>query len=275
MKDPYLILGVSRNASDEEIKSAYRTLAKEHHPDKGGSHEKFAEINAAYDSIKNKESRDKLNHHEPSDNQFGGFYRNNPFENSPFGPGGMFNFENIFAQQFNRAVRNSDVSVTLYVTIDDVLHNATKIVDVKLPNGQSRQVEIKIPVGVTENSKVKYHGFGGNINSAEPGDLIVTFKIKKDDRFIISEYDIIMKLSISLGEALIGTEKTITIPDNKQIKLKIRAGTQDGTKLRIPESGLPRRGDSNGNLYIEIKVKIPELSAADLDKPLRELLFKS
>jgi curved DNA-binding protein len=276
MTDPYSILGVSKSASDEEIKQAYRKLAKEHHPDRGGDSQKFAEISSAYDSIKNHESRDTFNRQSSNEDYFSGFHRNSPYGNNPFGPGGLFDFESIFSQQFNQTAKNNNVTVTVHVSIEDIINNANKNIDIRLPNGTTRQVTIKIPSGVTEGSKIKYQGFGDNSNqNLPPGDLIVLYKIKNDNRFTINEYDVTMTLDIALGEAMLGTEKTITTPDNKKLKLKIRPGTQSGTKLRIPESGLPDRNRRNGNLYIELKVKIPQINENDLDSTLREIIFKS
>ena len=104
------------------------------------------------------------------------------------------------------------------------------------------------------------------------GDLLVNFQIKPHKEYNLQGHNLHKKLNISLKEALIGSEKLINTLDNRGIKLHIKAGTQSGTKLRIPESGLPRRNSPNGDLIIEVRVNIPKLNEQDLDKTLKEIL---
>lgn len=274
MIDPYKVLGVSKSSSDSDIKTAYRKLAKEFHPDKGGSHEKFAEINAAYDSIKDADARAKLTEEQSLQN-----YQFSRTQRDPFA-----DFNDLFTQHFGgqnpfkhnmhdfRAKpHNRDINITYSVDLEDVFNCVKKNLNISLPTGAQRAVTIEIPKGVTQGTQIKYDGFGDNSYPGKAGNLIVTYVIKNHSRFKVEDYNIIYPLELSLKEAMIGAEKIIETLDKRSLKLHIKSGTQPGTRLRIPEGGLPRRDAPNGNLYVEINVKIPELKLQDLDKTLTEV----
>lgn len=263
MTDPYSILGVNKNASDSEIKSAYRKLAKENHPDRGGDGERFAQINAAYDSIRDADARSAYQ----QEQDFSRYQQ----QGNPFRTSAPFDFEDLFAQHFNRTPRNQDISITVYVELEDIIRSTTKTIQYNLNNGHKREVEIKVPKGVTEDTKVRFAGLGDNTKPAPAGNLFVTFRIKNHSEYSVEEFDLIKKLNINIKEAMIGTERQIDTLDGRSLRLHIKPGTQSGTRLRIPEGGLPRRGHPNGNLYIEVKVNIPSLSQEDLTKTLDEL----
>jgi curved DNA-binding protein len=255
MTDPYSILGVTPGASDAEIKSAYRKLVKEHHPDTGGDGERFAQINAAYDNIKSADTRSEFQQSQTQQAHHAGF-----------------KFEDMFSQQFGRTPRNRDVSVTVYADLEDVYHCSSKTIGINLGNGSIREVEITIPKGATHDTKVRFAGFGDNTRPGQAGNLFVTFKINAHPEYKVSEYDLTKVLSISILEAMVGTERTIHTLDNRTLKLHIKPGTQSGTRLRIPDSGLAHRSNTKGNLYVEIHVTIPALTTEDLDKPLKDLI---
>lgn len=268
MTDPYSILGVNKNATDSEIKSAYRKLAKEHHPDRGGDGERFAQINAAYDSIRDAGSRSSYQ----QEQDFSNFEQHgDPFKFRTNFNSSSFNFEDLFAHHFNRTPRNRDISITVYVDLEDVIQSTTKTIQYNLNNGNSREVELTIPKGVTEDTKVRFAGLGDDTNPGQAGNLFVTFRIKSHKDYTVEEYDLVKKININIKEAMVGTERQIDTLDGRSLRLHIKPGTQSGTRLRIPEGGLPRRGYPNGNLYIEIKVTIPSLTSEDLTKTLDEL----
>jgi len=268
MTDPYEVLGVTPNSSDSELKSAYSKLAKEHHPDRGGDGEKFAKINAAYDSIRDSDAR--ANYQQEKD--FSQYQQQrNPFEfRANFGDN-SFDFEDLFAQHFNRTPRNQDVSITVYVELEDVYNGDMKTIRYNLNNGKTREVDIQIPKGVTENTKVRFSGLGDNTKPGPAGNLFVTFRLKSHPEFSVEDYNLVKRLNINIIEAMVGTEKTIQTLDKRNLKLHIKPGTQSGTRLRIPESGLPQKNQPNGNLFIEIKVNIPSLTEQDLDKKISDL----
>ena len=267
MNDPYSILGVSRGASDSEIKQAYRTKAKQHHPDKGGDSKLFAEINNAYDQIKDASARQNF-----ENSQFGP--SNFQQSHSPFEMNFGTNFDDVFNQMFGDRVRRphrqQHVNITYYVELEDVFNCVEKLVNITMPDGQSKPIKLKIPRGISDGSQVRYAGMA-------PGgqDLVVEFKLKPNREYQIDEYNLIKKIDISLYDAMLGADKIINTLDNRNIKLHIKAGTQSGTKLRIPESGLPRKNLPNADLLIEIKVKIPKLQETDLNKTLNQILSEN
>tara|TARA_B100000902_G_scaffold260049_1_gene246295 strand:- start:1613 stop:2404 length:792 start_codon:yes stop_codon:yes gene_type:complete len=263
MQNPYDTLGVSRDSTDTEIKTAYRKLAKKHHPDAGGDQKRFAEISSAYDSIKDADAR--FNHEQQSQPHM----KTNTF-NQHYG-----DFNDIFNNMFGHHAPNGpfggvqrDIDVTYHVEIKDVFDCATKQINVSMPNGMSKPVSITIPRGINHGSRVQYAGM-----SPMGGDLYVRFMFKKTNTYSVdNNNNLTSKKTIDLKTAAFGGEMIVNTLDERNIKVTIQPGTQSGTKLRIPESGLPRRNSPNGDLIIEIKVVIPKLSIPDLYKPVQDVL---
>ena len=270
MQSPYDTLGVSANASDAEIKKAYRKLAMEHHPDKGGDNNKFSEINNAFDTIKDAESREK---HQQSQAGPSAFHQqhahNNPFQD--------FNsvFDNMFGgfnhQHFRDPRRHQprEIHITYDADIEDVYNNKEINLNISMPNSTlNKPVTIRIPRGITNGVKVGYQGMGPN-----GMDLVVQFNFKRHPKFTVDiDNNILTTEKIDLKTAMMGGDKILTTIEGKQIKLNIKSGTQSGTKLRIPECGLPRNNMPNGDMYIEIQVSIPKLEPKDLYKTVSEVL---
>ena len=263
MNNPYDVLGVNAGSSDQEIKTAYRRLAKKHHPDAGGNQQRFAEISSAYESIKDADARST---HEQSQQPR---MDSNTFHHH-FG-----DFNDIFNNMFGQHSSNGpfgghtrDIDVTYHVEIKDVFDCATKQLNVSMPNGMSKPVSITIPRGINHGSRVQYAGM-----SPMGGDLYVRFMFKKTSNYSAdNNNNLISKKTLDLKTAAFGGEMIITTLDDRSIKVTIQPGTQSGTKLRIPESGLPRRNKPNGDLIIEIKVVIPKLSIPDLYKTVQDVL---
>ena len=266
MQNPYDTLGVSRDSTDTEIKQAYRKLAKKYHPDAGGDQKRFAEISSAYDSIKDAEARFQ-NEQQQSYQQP---HMNTSAFNQNFG-----DFNDVFNQMFGQHSHNGpfgghtrDIDVTYHVEIKDVFDCATKQINVTMPNGMSKPVSVTIPKGINHGSRVQYAGM-----SPMGGDLYIRFMFKKTATYSTdNNNNLISKRTLDLKTAAFGGQMIVNTLDNRSIKVTIQPGTQSGTKLRIPESGLPRRNRPNGDLIIEIKVVIPKLSIPDLYKPVQDVL---
>lgn len=265
MRDPYQTLGVGRNATAEEIKSAYRKLAKKYHPDLGGDPEKFKEINEANDILSDP---DKKAHYD-----YGGF-------NQSFNPGAQayrsgthFHFDdifsnedfmNIFAQAAGfpggrRRPKNSNIRIRMSVTLESILQEQTKTIDINSSTG-SKQVEIKIPAGIHDGAIITYRGMGQNTYADQPaGDLMVEVTVVPHERFNRMNEDLHSNITIDCFKATLGTSIEFVTIRNKRVKVNIPAGSQSGTVLRLPGEGLPsmNRNKYVGSQYLRINISIP------------------
>lgn len=264
--DPYQTLGISENASDQDIKSAFKNLAKKYHPDRGGDESKFKEINEAYDKIKTQEKRQQYE----ASKQFGG----DGF-NFNFAQGDPFDMQDMFAQFFGgdpfnqgrRAYRrqptNKNIQIDLEITLLEAFHGTKKFFNLdQLPN----KINIDVPPGVDHGQTIRYKGLGTkNIKNQPPGDLLVKIHIKPHPDFKRNKLDLHTETSVSAFEAIIGTSKEIKTVDGISIKLKIPAGTQPNTTLRIPQHGM-RNGMYVGDFFVHVNVSIPKnLTEEDMD----------
>lgn len=263
----YSTLGVSEDASPEEIKKAYRKLASKHHPDKGGDNAVFQNIQVAYDTLSNPQKRQQ---YDMQRNGFGG------------APGGMefhFNHGNIhdifknfgfhfdmgghdpFAHQRQQQVRrNRDLRIHLSIPLASTLEEQTKTVIVQTTNGHKETVEVKIPKGISDGSQIKYAGLGDNLfNTIPRGDLYVQFTVTPPPGFVANGIDVYTVISVNCLQAITGAQVHVTGIDNKVFALTIPQGTQPGTRFRIPNQGLYQMNtDTRGHLYVEVEVTVPQ-----------------
>lgn len=261
MRDPYQILGVDRNASAEEIKSAYRKLAKKHHPDLGGNPEKFKEINEAHDILSDPNKKAQYD--------FGGFSpgAQNYRQGAHFRFDDIFSnddFMNIFAQAAGfpgarRRPKNSNIRIRLSVPLESLLQEQVKTVDISTGSG-NKQVEIKIPPGIHDGAVITYRGMGQDTFPDQPaGDLMVEVTVLPHERFVRMNEDLHSSITIDCFKATIGTSIEFVTIRNKRIKVSIPAGSQNGTVLRLPSEGLPSLNRKNfvGSQYLKINISIP------------------
>lgn len=264
MRDPYEILGINRTANADEIKSAYRKLAKKHHPDLGGDPEKFKELNEAHDILGD---ATKKAHYD----QFGFNQQIDP--RNAYRAGTHFHFEdvfnnedfmNIFAQAAGfpggrRKPKNSNIRIRLSISLESILQEQIKNIDINTGNG-NKQVEIKIPAGIHDGAVITYRGMGQNTYSDQPaGDLMVEITIPPSERFSRANEDLHSNITIDCFRATLGTSiEFITIRD-KRVKVTIPAGCQSGTVLRLPGEGLPSMNRSKfiGSQYLRINISVP------------------
>ncbi len=261
MRDPYETLGVSRTATAEEIKSAYRKLAKKYHPDLGGDPEKFKEINEAHDVLSDPNKKAHFDH--------GGFNQNA----QSFRAGTHFHFEdifnnedfmNIFAQAAGfpgarRKPKNSNIRIRLSVPLESILQEQVKTIDIG-PTNSNKQVEIKIPAGIHDGAVITYRGMGQNTYPDQPaGDLLVEITVLQHERFNRVNEDLHSNITIDCFKATLGTSVEFVTIRGKRIKVTIPAGSQNGTVLRLPSEGLPsmNRNKFVGSQYLRINVSVP------------------
>jgi DnaJ-class molecular chaperone len=274
--DYYNVLGVRRGASDDEIKKAYRKLAMQHHPDRGGDEKRFKEISTAYDILSDPQKRQMFDAGvDPNNQNTGSFYRQGPFE---FHMGGMppgmddifstFGFGNGFARQR----KNKSISINVEVTLQDVLTGKDIDAEITLPSGQKKMINISVPPGIEHGQQIKYQGMGDNsIQGIRAGDLIVNVFLINDTEFRREGTSLILERKISAWNAILGTTLDIKTLDAKTLNISIPAGTQPETVLRITSEGLPdMRTRIKGNLLLRVKVDIPR----NLNQTERSLVEK-
>ena len=266
----YNTLGVAENATPEDIKRAYRKLASQHHPDRGGDTHKFQSIEEAYRVLSDPGSRQRYD-----------------MERQGFGPGGAqqwhfhtgmhpdidaifqqfgFGFGSPFGQPQQR--RNKDLRVEIPVPLVSTLEEQKKTISVQTTNGERTTVEVVIPRGVTNGTTVKYSGLGDNLfNTLPRGDLYVHIKVHPAEGFAVHGIDLYTQVHVNCLTAVAGGDIVVTGIDGLQFNINIQPGTQPNVKYRLPGHGLYQmNGQARGDLYAEMVLTVPNnLTAQQLD----------
>jgi len=283
MKNYYDILGVSEDASNEQIKKAFKDIAKKEHPDRGGDETVFKEANEAYDTLKNSQKR----HDYDTMRKFGGPRQGggeHPFFNeeifgdffSGFGNGGDMDFGGRFnftpqgrSFKSNRQRGNRNVQVRMAISIKEAMMNNEKTINYKLPSGREEFATVKIPAGVQNGVTFKFAGMGDDSIRNQPrGDLMVVMSVLDSDGYTRKGNDLYTDKTIDCFQAVRGHEFNLRTLEDKIMKVKVPAGTQPNTLLAVKGQGMPVHKTLNikGNLYVKIHILIPQLSAQDLKK---------
>lgn len=242
MIDYYKTLGVSRTASEQEIKQAYRKLASQHHPDRGGDTAKFQEIQAAYAVLSDGQKRREYDNPRAQHEFPGGF----GFHSGPQG----FDFDavfNMFGQRFTDP-RPQPTRVSLWISLRDVYEGGSRIIGIGNSN-----IEINLPVGVQDGENVRYPKLG-------PGstDLIIQFRIKPDAVWTRQGNDMLCEASAEIWDFILGSEMPIKNINDEELTVKLPAHTQPNTTLRLRGRGFPSRQGVRGDLLIRMTARLPE-----------------
>ena len=275
MANAYETLGVPKGASDEEIKRAYRKLASQHHPDKGGDTHRFQEIQSAYDTLSDPVKRQQ--HDNP--NPFGahGFHQAGPghFEFHFGGAGPEDIFQQFFSQGFghnpfqrqHQPRRNKDLRVSLTVSLASTLENQKKTISVQTTKGDRYNVDVEIPRGINDGTTIKYSQMGDNMfETLTRGDLYVIINLQPDNRFEIQGINLITNLEIDSIDAMTGTDKIVQGIDNREYSIKIPQSCQFGQKFGLQGQGLFQMNSNHrGDLIVNLVIKTPTLTADQLN----------
>jgi len=301
-RDYYEVLGISRNASGDDVQQAYRKLARRHHPDVNKNphaEEKFKEINEAYQVLKDPETRRRYDRFGPDFRQIPegfeetmgagrgtggrGFRRDGARTGgSPFGAeweyhdsgidledllGGMFG-----ARGSGGPIPGADQEAELTLTVEDAYRGGRRSITLAGPSGP-RSYEVNIPPGITDGQRIRLAGQGGRgRGDAVAGDLYLVVRLAPHPRYRVQGRDIYVDLPVSPWEAALGATIAVETPGG-QGKVRVPPGSSTGRRLRLRGQGLPNPGGSPGDVYAEVKVVVPP-TLSERERELFEELAK-
>jgi len=292
--DYYKVLGVDKNASEEDIKTAYRKLARKHHPDLNPNdkeaHKKFQQINEANEVLSDPEKRKKYDQYgkdwqhaeqfeqarqsqQQGGQGFGGQGFTGDFEGSDFSDFFTSMFGDMHGAGFRQRqtkYRGEDYQAELQLNLIDVYKTHQQVLTV---NGKN--IRITIPAGVENGQKIKIKGHGGaGINGGPNGDLFITFHIINNTSFRRDGNDLHTTIDLDLYTAVLGGEITVDTLNGK-VKLRVQPETQNGTRVKLKGKGFPvyKKEEEFGDLVITFQIKIPT-KLNDKQKELFEQLSK-
>jgi curved DNA-binding protein len=252
--DHYKTLGVDKQASADDIKRAFRKLAMQHHPDRGGNEAQFKEIQAAYDVLGDPQRRAEYDN--PRQQGF-------KFSTGPgfaAGPGG-FDFDQIFsmfgADMGRRATRNQ-VRISLWITLRDVAQGGTRTLNVSSSTG-SHMVEIEIPAMIEDGSTVQYTKL-----APDGSDLLVQFRIKPDPVWQRQGSTLLLDQPVLIWTLLAGGEITVVTLADQRLTVTVPANTKPGTLLRVRGHGLKDAHGRIGDLMVRVQAQLPEKVSPEL-----------
>lgn len=248
----YSTLDVPTTASADDIKKAYRKLAKEHHPDTGGDGDKFKQITEAYNILSDVDKRRLVDRGiDPTAPGNGNYYNVNT--------GNLHDMFSHFSARFNQP-RNRSINIGVEITLEEVLHGKTIDAQIGLPGGEHKIINISIPPGVTTGQQVKYRGMGDAIHTDVPaGDLYVNIIVRNHPIFERYNENIIYEKHISMWDAILGaTIKIPTLNSDEELTIKVPAEAHSRTVLKCKGHGLPMlRNSTRGNLLVKIIIDTP------------------
>jgi curved DNA-binding protein len=290
-KDPYQILGVSRNASPDEIKRAYRRLAKEHHPDrnpqnKEAAERKFKEVQAAYEVLGDPQRRAQYDRFgaggpRPEFHTWGRARAGEqPFGAVEFNFGDLGDLTSIFEQFFQRGaartaerraprrarMRGADIESPVEISFEESLRGTTREVVLQGPDGRER-IEVHIPAGVNDGQRIRVAG-RGQPGPGGRGDLLIRCTIRPHPYYRREGLDVLLELPVTITEAALGARVELPTPDGRTI-VSVPPGTASGTKLRLRGRGAQdARHGTRGDLLASVRIVPPKT----LSPRARELL---
>ncbi len=283
-RDYYEILGVGKNASDDEIKKAYRKLALKYHPDKNPGNkeaeEKFKEVSEAHEVLSDKQKRARYDQFGHAGVGGAGSAAGNPFENGSFNFNGQgFNFDfggsggldDILGSIFGfgggqrRPARGADHRTVVVLTFEEAVFGATKTINVG-----GKELKIKIPEGIDDGMSIRLSGKGGAApKGGTKGDLYVVVRVKPHKHLTREGSIILSEVKISMVDAALGTEIDVETVDG-DVRMRVPAGTQSGTPFKLSGHGVPlmRSDGDRGPHIVTVIVETPK----NLTKHQKELL---
>lgn len=299
-KDYYEVLGVSKTATQDEIRKAFRQLARKHHPDvskdKKAAEEKFKEINEAYEVLSDPEKRQKYDTLGKDWERGGAGFPPPPRGGGGYGSGmggfpggaggqdfhfGGTGFSDFFEQFFGgggrrgsanpfggmdyeeEAQRGEDIEADILVTFEEALHGSKRQISFRRSKGAKTETyDIRVPAGVREGQRIRLAGQGeAGSRGATAGDLFLRVKFAQHPEFRAEGSDLVHELTLTPWEAVLGSEKSVPTLEG-QARLKIPAGTQNGQRFRMRKHGLVKSDKTRGDLYVLVEIEVPKTITA-------------
>jgi DnaJ-class molecular chaperone len=305
MRDPYDVLGVPRDASQKDIKSAYRRLAKKYHPDQNPddpkARERFSEANQAYEVVGDEKKRKQFDRGEidaagkPRFQEFQGA-GGDPFagfRQQGAGPGGARHFEfrtsgfdagdifsEIFGDAFGRAggpgagpgagtqSRGGPKPADLAVNLDVTLEDVIHAAKVTAVFPDGRKLAVKLPAYVEDGQTIRLKGQGEPSPLGGRGDALARIRFRRHKRYRVDGRDLHVELPVPLADAVLGAKVPVETPDGK-VAVAVPAGSSSDRTLRLKGRGLPVKTGGRGDLYADVRIMLPEG-----DKELEALMKK-
>ena len=292
-QDYYEILGVKTDATQDEVRRAYRKLARQYHPDKTGgdaqAEEKLKTINAAYDVLKNEEKRKEYDQQRAFSGAFGGgggfrpgfgdfeFHTDDPsafsgiFE-SLFGGGGM---GAAYRQQAQHPRPGRDLEISVPITLHDVANGGQKSFRIQREDANGavtpRDIKVDVPKGIDDGMRLRVPGEGSpGFNGGPRGDLYVRVRVGDDPFFTREGRNLVCEVPITFAEAALGAKVNVPTLDGTAM-LTVPAGTQNRARLRLRGMGLPgMKQATGGDQFVEIRVEVPVKLTREQKRLLKE-----
>jgi curved DNA-binding protein len=293
-KDYYQILGVAKTATQDEIKRAFRKLARTHHPDvvkaskRAEAETKFKEINEAYEVLGDPEKRRKYDtlgadwergsqvppgwHQRGAGAGAPGGGMRGGYEDVEFNFGGT-GFSDFFEAFFGSGGRGAnpfaggraagsrrgvDVEADIMVTLEEALHGSRRKITFQREGGETQTYEVTIPPGVREGQRIRLGGQGqAGVRGGAAGDLYLNVRLAQHPDFRLDGSDLIYDLEVPVWQAVLGGETRVPTMEG-DARMRIPAGSQPGQRFRLKNRGMPKAGGERGDLYVTLKVEIPK-----------------
>lgn len=289
-KDPYDLLGVARDASPDQVKRAYRRLAKKHHPDRNqgdkGAEARFKEVQAAYEVLGDPQRRaqfDRFGQGGPPP-EFHTWHPNRPNgADASFNVNGIGDLSSIFEQFFSRSggrsasggagrrvrARGANIEHTVDLGFEEALRGATRQIALQAPEGAER-IQVRIPPGVDDGQRIRVRGKGQRGSSGR-GDLLIRCRVHAHPYFRRAGRDIYLDVPLTFGEAALGAKVEIPTLDGPT-RLTIPPGTSSAAKLRLRGKGVPACGSRPaGDMYAVVRIVVPRELEDDARERLAQL----
>jgi DnaJ-class molecular chaperone len=263
--DYYSILGVPKNASQDDIKKAYKKQSMKHHPDRGGNEAEFKKVNEAYQTLGDPQKRAEYDNPQPQFRFNSQDFNGHPFEDI-FGGFG-------FGGRPRQRAKNRDIQIAYTIDLRDSYNGIGTTITYRMPSGKTETLDLRIPPGVKNGDVVRVQGYGDDSHPQLPrGDLLVRLRMRIPKGWDVDGFDLITSTRVSVFDLLLGTEVLIDTPEGKTINLKVPKGSQSGTTFSITGHGLPsQHGGHRGKIYVKVFSDIPKIDDEDLLNKIKDI----